>query len=308
MFAASLGGMTSVTYSGFYGRRLIYLTGVPFLTLVSIGVALSRNVLEMMVWRFIQAFGTSGGMSVGAAVIGDIYKVTERGSAMGIFFGATTLGPALAPLAGGWGAHYAAWRWTQATLAFAGFAGFTFVGTAVLIANFALFVPIAYTIGAKYNITNEFIIGACFLPGGIGNIIGAPLAGRLSDRVVIASRRQYGIDSWRPEERLKAALVGALILVPLPVLLSGVITQYVDGKIGLVLNSYTVDIMHSRSAKVMAASTCSRAMIHSIAVAFVLPLIKLYGVAIADGIISLIGWSAFVLLWVAVRYGKEMSG
>lgn len=68
-------------------RRLIYLAGIPFLTLGSIGVALSRNVPEMMVWRFIQAFGTSGGMSVGAAVIGDIYKVTERGSAMGIFFG-----------------------------------------------------------------------------------------------------------------------------------------------------------------------------------------------------------------------------
>lgn len=49
-------------------------------------------------------------------------------------------------------------------------------------------------------------------------------------------------------------------------------------------------------------------MILSVVVAFVLPLIKLYGVAIADGIISLIGWSAFVLLWVAVRYGKEMRG
>ncbi|KAK0455358.1 MFS general substrate transporter [Desarmillaria tabescens] len=381
MFAASLGGMTCATYSGFYGRRLIYLASIPFLTLGSIGVALSHNVPEMMVWRFLQAFGTSGGMSVGAAVIGDIYKVTERGSAMGIFFGATLLGPALAPLAGGWGAHYASWRWTQATLALAGFLTFvlmlfflpetshpgtrgidkthenvesapkrwtwvwlnplaplallrspllmlmTFVGAAISIAYYALFVPIAYTIGAKYNITNEFIIGACILPGGIGNIIGAPLAGRLSDRVVIASRKKYGINSWRPEERLKAALVGALILVPLPVLLSGLITQYVDGELGLVLNltcffingvgvntvltplaAYMVDIMHSRSAEVMAASTCSRAMILSVAVAFVLPLIKLYGVAIIDGIISLIGWLAFVLLWVAIRYGKEMRG
>ncbi len=34
-------------------------------------------------------------------------------------------------------------------------------------------------------------------------------------------------------------------------------------------------------------------MILSIAVTFVLPLIKLYGVAVADGIISF-GWSAFV--------------
>ncbi len=69
------------------GRRPVYLIGTPLLTLGSIGVALSRNVPEMMVCRFIQAFGTSGGMSVGAAVIGDVYKLTERGTAMGIFFG-----------------------------------------------------------------------------------------------------------------------------------------------------------------------------------------------------------------------------
>ncbi|PBK92241.1 hypothetical protein ARMGADRAFT_1081018 [Armillaria gallica] len=189
MFTASLGGMTFAMYSGFYGRRLIYLASIPFLTLGSISITLSRNVPEMMVWWFIQAFGTSGRVSVGVAVIGDIYKITECGSAMGIFFRVTMLGPALAPLAG-----------------------------------------------------------------------------------VIASHKKYGIDSWHPEERLKAALVGALVLVPLPVL-SGTITQYVDGKIGLMLNlicffvngvgvstvltplsAYMVDIMHSCSAKVMAAS------------------------------------------------------
>lgn len=55
-----------------------------------------------MVFRFVQGFGTSGGIAVGqwarserawplndvlgGAVIGDIYKLTERGTAMGIFF------------------------------------------------------------------------------------------------------------------------------------------------------------------------------------------------------------------------------
>ena len=52
-----------------------------------VGVALSNSVPEIMIWRLIQALGTSGGMSVGAAVIGDIYKLTQRGTAMGIFFG-----------------------------------------------------------------------------------------------------------------------------------------------------------------------------------------------------------------------------
>lgn len=31
-----------------------------------------------MVWRFIQTFGASGGLSVGSGVIGDIYKLDER--------------------------------------------------------------------------------------------------------------------------------------------------------------------------------------------------------------------------------------
>ncbi len=69
------------------GRRPVYLVGTPLLCIGSIGVALSNSVPEIMIWRLIQALGTSGGMSVGAAVIGDIYKLTQRGTAMGIFFG-----------------------------------------------------------------------------------------------------------------------------------------------------------------------------------------------------------------------------
>ncbi|KAK0229247.1 MFS general substrate transporter [Armillaria nabsnona] len=377
IFAASLGAMVFATYSGFYGRRPVYLIGTPLLTLGSIGVALSRNVPEMMVCRCIQAFGTSGGMSVGAAVIGDVYKLTERGTAMGIFFGASLLGAALSPLAGGWGAHYMSWRWTQIALALAGLAAFvlmffflpetshpgsrgidrmreadgplskrwkwvwlnpfaslallrspnlmlcTLAGAAILITDFAIATNLPQ--GVKYNISNEFIIGACFVPGGIGNIVGAPLAGYLSDRAVIISRKKYGADSWKPEERLKAALIGTLIPVPLSVLLSGLITQYVDGTLGLVLNllcffvtgvgvdmgltpltAYAVDVMHSRSAEIMAASIGFRSIILSVAVALVLPSIKRYGVVVTDGIAALIGWSAYVMIWLTIRYGKRM--
>lgn len=69
------------------GRRAAYLVGTPLLFLGSMGVAFSRSVPEMMVFRCVQALGTSGGMSVGGAIIGDIYKLTERGTAMGVFFG-----------------------------------------------------------------------------------------------------------------------------------------------------------------------------------------------------------------------------
>jgi hypothetical protein len=49
-------------------------------------VGLARTVPQLMVSRFVQAFGASGGLSIGAAVIGDIYKLEERGAAMGVFF------------------------------------------------------------------------------------------------------------------------------------------------------------------------------------------------------------------------------
>lgn len=68
------------------GRRPVYLAGLPLLICGSLGVGFARNVPELMIWRFIQAFGSSPGLSVGAGVIGDIYRLEERGTAMGIFF------------------------------------------------------------------------------------------------------------------------------------------------------------------------------------------------------------------------------
>lgn len=68
------------------GRRTVYLFSLPLLFIGSVGVALANNIPELMTWRFVQAFGAAPGLSVGAGVIGDIYRLEERGSAMGIFF------------------------------------------------------------------------------------------------------------------------------------------------------------------------------------------------------------------------------
>lgn len=97
------------------------------------------------------------------------------------------------------------------------------------------------------------MIGALLLPSGLGSArmsplvylarcamlrfctVGAPIAGRLSDRVVVGWReKRNGL--WVPEDRLRAALPGALVLLPLSVMLSGVFTHYVDGTTGLMLN------------------------------------------------------------------------
>ncbi|KAF8889814.1 major facilitator superfamily domain-containing protein [Infundibulicybe gibba] len=236
------------------GRRPVYLYSLPLLCIGSAGVAMANSVPRLMFWRFLQAFGAAPGFSVGAGVIGDIFRLEERGQAMGIFFVAIILGPALAPPIGGIMAHYASWRSMQASLGIAGFVAFvlmflwfpetihpgmremdkirreaiegrlkfnwthyfvnplrslallrdpnllaiSFIGFTTLLTDYVLFTPLAYTFGARYNITNEALIGLCFLPSGIGSMsegslflhivaadqyqVGAPLAGRMSDK------------------------------------------------------------------------------------------------------------------------------
>lgn len=46
--------------------------------------------------------------------------------------------------------------------------------------------------------------------------------------------RRAGV--WVPEDRLRAASFGALVLVPVSILLSGLIITYIGGVAGLVLN------------------------------------------------------------------------
>jgi len=60
---------------------------MPFLCIGSCGVAMSTSLRSLLFWRFVQTFGCSGGMSLGAGVIGDIHKLEERGTGIGIFFG-----------------------------------------------------------------------------------------------------------------------------------------------------------------------------------------------------------------------------
>ena len=68
------------------GRRIGFLYAMPCLAVGSFGVSVSHSVPELLFWRAVQAAGSSAGMSTGMAMIGDIYKLEERGTAMGITF------------------------------------------------------------------------------------------------------------------------------------------------------------------------------------------------------------------------------
>ncbi|TBU29305.1 MFS general substrate transporter [Dichomitus squalens] len=367
---AALGSLTWATYSGRYGRRYVYVRSLPCFCLGSIGVANSHSVPTLMFWRFVQAFGTSSAMSVGAGVIGDIYRLEERGYAMGIFFGASLLGSTIAPLCGGIATHYASWRYAQWGLFFMGITAFvpvalwlpetldpekldrikaegagfkllnpfaslallrspnifvlTIAGTAALITDFVMMVPLAYTVGVQYGITNEAIVGALFLPLGLGNIIGAPLAGHMADRAVVSWRKRRG-GVWVPEDRLRATFWGAALFVPGSILATGLTMKYVKGIPGICLiivwlfmngigvdivltpsSSYYVDILHNRSAETMAASSSFRALIAAFVTAGTLPLIESIGVTATNALFAFIAWLGLGLILLTIRYGDRM--
>lgn len=192
-----------------------------------------------------------------------------------------------------------------------------------MVTEYVLLIPIAYTIGARYHISNEALIGACFLPSGVGNFIASPIAGRLSDVMIEKWKaRRKGIRV--PEDRLRAALVGGL-LVPLSVCLSGLITMNIAGPLGLVLNllcffmngigmefvltpigSYNVDVLQSRSAEVIAAVTALRAIILAPVTAAVLPSIETLGLVATNGIATMIAILGYGLIILTIRYGDRM--
>ncbi|KAG2070054.1 MFS general substrate transporter [Suillus decipiens] len=373
ILATAVGALVWAAYSSFYGRRSIYLWGMPFLCAGSCGVALSTSLQSLLFWRFVQTFGCAGGVSLGAGVIGDIYKLEERGTAGGVFFGATLLGLAIAPFIGGAASQYWSWRnlhysigawgllemlllyisfpetghpgtlgidklnhrrWIHLTwvnpvsslwlLRSPNLFAAMFASSLVLISDFVLLVPMAYTVGFRYGITNEAIIGACFLPNGLGNFLGAPFTGRLSDIVVRTwLEKRKGV--WYPEDRLRATWVGGMCLVPLSMVASGLLTTYVGGSIGLALNllclftngvgvnfvlnpigSYNVDVVHSRSVEVIAACSASRALIVSAATTLIIPSIEHLGVAWTNTIAAVLAVIGQGIVFLTIRYGDRM--
>ncbi|KAG6325825.1 hypothetical protein ID866_13264, partial [Astraeus odoratus] len=178
----------------------------------------------------------------------------------------------------------------------------TVANTFSLVTDYALLVPLAYTIGVRYNITSEALIGACFLPSGVGNFLGAHIAGRWSD-VIVKKYRGERRGTWYPEDRLRVTSIGALYLTPLSVSVAGLTMTYIGGPLGLStslfclftngigvdmvltpLGSYIVDLMGARSAEAMAAVGALRSLLLAPLSALIIPSINLTGVAVTNGI------------------------
>lgn len=102
-----------------YGKRIAFIVCLLMYTVSTILVAVSQNLAMFFVFRMSTALFGTAFFSTGASIIGDIYRPTERGTAMGWVLSGTQIGPALGPLIGGVIVTYTSWRvifWTLAGL------------------------------------------------------------------------------------------------------------------------------------------------------------------------------------------------
>ncbi|KAK7035974.1 MFS general substrate transporter [Favolaschia claudopus] len=93
-----------------YGRRWISFYSALLFFAASLGTALSPNLAAFFVFRALTAFQGTSFLIVGASCIGDIYRPTERATAMGWFLSGTLIGPALGPFIGGVIVTFRSWR------------------------------------------------------------------------------------------------------------------------------------------------------------------------------------------------------
>ncbi|KIJ29148.1 hypothetical protein M422DRAFT_784388 [Sphaerobolus stellatus SS14] len=187
-----------------------------------------------------------------------------------------------------------------------------------------LMVPMSYTLGPAYNMDTPALIGACFIPSGIGNIFGAVLSGKLADIAVIRGRAKRD-GKWVPEDRLVATIPGALALIPIPLLIFGITTAFIPGKIGLIINliclffhgmgtdtvlapsnTYLVDVLPSRGAEAMAVSSALRNIISAFASAGALPLIEQFGVFPTYCFAAVLSWLGCIITVMTIRYGDML--
>ena len=103
-----------------YGRLPIYHAANLVFVGFIIGNALSNNVAQFIVFRFIS--GCAGGvpMALGGGSIADLTHLPERGLAMTLFSLGPLTGPVLGPLIGGFITAAKGWRWTFWVLAIVG--------------------------------------------------------------------------------------------------------------------------------------------------------------------------------------------
>ncbi|KAG1314032.1 hypothetical protein G6F64_001782 [Rhizopus arrhizus] len=93
------------------GRRPILMYTMIVYCGACVGLALTPNYAALIVFRMLQAFGSSPVIAVGAGIIGDIADSRKRGSYFGVYSIGQLSGPVYGPVIGGIISEKLSWQW-----------------------------------------------------------------------------------------------------------------------------------------------------------------------------------------------------
>jgi MFS transporter, DHA1 family, multidrug resistance protein len=84
-----------------HGRKPVLLAAVALYCVASLACALSTSIEMLIVARFVQALGGSGGIVLARAIVRDLYSGVRAGRELSVMGAVMALAPVLAPIAGG---------------------------------------------------------------------------------------------------------------------------------------------------------------------------------------------------------------
>jgi EmrB/QacA subfamily drug resistance transporter len=97
--------------SDIFGRKRMLLIAIVIFLAGSILAGLSQNMIELILFRFIQGVGAGGLITLVLATIGDVVPPRERGKYQGLIGAVFGVASVAGPLLGGFLTDIVSWRW-----------------------------------------------------------------------------------------------------------------------------------------------------------------------------------------------------
>lgn len=98
--------------SEMYGRAILYKICMLFFVVFNVACAVANSLGSLIVFRFLAGIMGSCPVTLGTGSIADMVPSEKRAGAMGAYVIGAVLGPSIGPIAGGFLAPAAGWRWT----------------------------------------------------------------------------------------------------------------------------------------------------------------------------------------------------
>src|SRR5712691_190860 len=103
--------LTGGSLGDLYSRRKVFAIGVILFSAASAWCGFAPNIGQLIAARALQGIGGALLVPSSLALISVSFPSEERGRAIGIWSGFTSITAAIGPVLGGWFVQHASWRW-----------------------------------------------------------------------------------------------------------------------------------------------------------------------------------------------------